>query len=77
MLKQARTKLAGLEQAAWDPRQPDLFAAPATSAPPADALPEGHAAVLETLRDTDVDTLSPRDALNLLYSLRERLDAPE
>ena len=70
VLAQARTKLAGFEQAAYDPMQPDLFAPGPASADP-DA--ERHAAIAERLRSLDADALSPRDALALLYDLQRML----
>ncbi len=67
VLNQARDKLAELEggnigmPAPPQPAQNDLFAAP-TSHP-----------VVEELEQLDVDNLTPRQALELLYSLRKRL----
>ena len=75
VLAEARRTLVELERTARtrtrtaDPAQPDLFAVP-----PAD--PAGtQAALLDALRDTDPDTLSPRAALEALYRLRALLDA--
>ncbi len=48
--------------------QADLFAA-AQPAPPADPHP-----VLEALAEADPDKLTPREALDLVYALRKRLD---
>jgi DNA mismatch repair protein MutS len=65
VLEAAREKLAELEGASFlapPPTQNDLF-----------AVPEPHP-VLRQLDGTDIDGLSPRDALELLYQLREQLD---
>jgi len=48
-----------------------LFAA---AAPPPEEEQTASEAVAEHLRDTDLDALSPRDALDLLYDLKRRLD---
>jgi len=66
VIREAKRHLAELEsQAASAHRQPDLFAAPA--AEPAEPTP--HPAV-DRLIDLDPDSLSPREALALLYELR-------
>ncbi len=68
VLERARDKLAELESGKVGasplptPAQNDLFAAP------------GPHPVVEELGDVDVDSLSPRQALELLYRLREKLD---
>ena len=68
VLSQARDKLAELEggnvglPSAPTPAQDDLFAMP------------GPHPVLEELQDLEVDNLSPRQALDILYRLREKLD---
>ncbi len=67
VLQHARQRLASFEQGGFDPRQPDLFAAPA---PAEDPL---AAELLERLESADVDALSPREALNLLYELKALL----
>jgi DNA mismatch repair protein MutS len=67
VIRAARKRLAQLEQQAVDSRaQGDLFAAP-----PAET-PRDHPA-LELLRRSDPDALSPKEALDLLYRLRQRL----
>jgi DNA mismatch repair protein MutS len=63
VLRTARERLASLEAHAANPRQSDLFAAPV-------APPEPHAAI-DALRDVNPDELSPREALSLIYELRE------
>jgi DNA mismatch repair protein MutS len=77
VIRSARKHLADLEAAAAaHAPQGDLFSAPvATADAPAT---EPHPAV-DALRDCDPDALTPRDALDLLYRLRElaRNDAPE
>ncbi len=69
VIRSARKHLAGLEAAAAaQTPQGDLFSGiPAPSATPA---PEPHPA-LDALRDCDPDALTPREALELLYRLRE------
>jgi len=69
VIRSARKHLADLEAAAAaQAPQGDLFAAPsATAGAPAS---EPHPAV-DALRDCDPDALTPRDALDLLYRLRE------
>jgi DNA mismatch repair protein MutS len=65
VLESARDKLAELEGAAAEaapPTQNDLFAAPAPHP------------VLTELATLDVDDLTPRQALDLLYRLRNKLD---
>ncbi len=69
VLNQARAKLASFERGSFDPRQPDLFAA---AAPEATAA-EPHA-VIDRLEAANLDELSPRAALDLLYELRELLE---
>jgi DNA mismatch repair protein MutS len=70
VIRAARRRLAQLEQQAVDASaQGDLFA---TTVPPAtDAAPDHP--VLEALRGSDPDALSPKQALELLYRLREQL----
>jgi DNA mismatch repair protein MutS len=63
VVRAARRRLAQLEQeAAQRSPQSDLFVAPART------QVEQHPA-LDALRDLEPDTLSPRDALELLYRL--------
>jgi DNA mismatch repair protein MutS len=66
VVRAARQRLAALEQqGVAASAQPDLFrAAPAPAEHPA----------LAFLRGVDPDTLSPREALDALYALREHLD---
>jgi DNA mismatch repair protein MutS len=73
VLARARQRLEELEAAAAHARngaQPDLFVAPAPAATVAAPHP-----VLSRLAALDVDALSPRQALELLYELRHLLDA--
>ena len=65
VLEQARTRLLELESAAHDPRQSDLFAAPA--APAAPVAPDPLRTRLEAL---DLNSLTPKEALDLLYELK-------
>jgi DNA mismatch repair protein MutS len=67
VIRTARKRLADLEaQAARANPQADLFSAPANAEEP---RPEPQHAALEALRAADPDTLSPRDALELIYQL--------
>jgi len=69
VIRAARRRLSELEELGLKASpQRDLFAAPA---PPPETQPN---AVLELLRGADPDTLSPREALNLVYRLRQKLD---
>jgi len=72
VIRAARKNLAELERnAATISPQRDLFAVPLDE--PAPVNHAGHP-VLKLLRDTEPDTLSPREALELLYRLRRQLD---
>ena len=69
VIRSAKKRLADLEAAAAaQVPQGDLFAGSAPINEP--AAPEPHPAV-DALRDCDPDALTPRDALDLLYRLRE------
>jgi DNA mismatch repair protein MutS len=76
VLASARRRLEALEDAAARARsgpQADLF----SGAPPATAAPSAaESTAIERLRGLDVDALSPREALDLIYSLRAALDEP-
>ena len=48
-----------------------LFAAAAPSTPKSDPIPPQYAEVARLLDDTQPDNLSPRDALDLIYKLKE------
>jgi DNA mismatch repair protein MutS len=71
VVKRARALLVQLEERAAGARpQLDLFAAGApTSAPP--PAEEAHDRLRERLASVDVDALTPRGALELLYELRD------
>jgi DNA mismatch repair protein MutS len=70
VVRAARKQLREFEQrAAIDPLQPDLFA---SSAEPEAPDPAPHPA-LERLASIDPDSLTPREALDALYSLRTLL----
>jgi DNA mismatch repair protein MutS len=72
VIRAARKNLVELEQhAANASPQRDLFAASLDEPAPADD--SGHPA-LALLRDTEPDTLTPKQALELLYRLRQQLD---
>jgi DNA mismatch repair protein MutS len=67
VVKRARGLLVQLEERAAGTRpQLDLFTASQTTAPPATIDP-----LRDKLTATDVDALAPRDALQLLYELKE------
>lgn len=69
VIRSARKHLADLEAAAAaHAPQGDLFSAPSASAEA--PATEPHPAI-DALRDCDPDALTPRDALDLLYRLRE------
>ncbi len=73
VVRAARKRLAELEEhgLAAGPQQ-SLFGTGAGAPSPA---PEGEESpVLKTLREIDPDTLTPREALELLYQLRRKLD---
>ncbi|WP_090531227.1 DNA mismatch repair protein MutS [Paraburkholderia sartisoli] len=83
VIRAARRHLAHLEQqsVAQDTPQLDLFAAPlqledTNDEPEAGQVPQHHAAI-EKLRAVDVDGLSARDALQLLYELQDLASAPD
>jgi DNA mismatch repair protein MutS len=71
VIRAARRRLSELEERglAANPQR-DLFAAPALPASEEPAQPPA----LELLRAADPDTLTPRDALDLVYRLRQKLD---
>ena len=71
VLATARERLQALEQAqaTQDPRQADLFNVAAQARPP----DQKTAALIEAVRDIDPDSLSPRDAHALLYTLKSLL----
>jgi DNA mismatch repair protein MutS len=73
VVRAARKRLAELEEhgLAAGPQQ-NLFASAAKDTPPAASL-EDHA-VFKQLRELDPDALTPREALELLYQLRRKLD---
>ena len=70
VLDTARRKLAAFEQGIVDPVQGDLFHVPQ----PTSAAPPPHSAVAARLAELDLDDVSPRAALDLLYELRGLLD---
>jgi DNA mismatch repair protein MutS len=73
VVRAARKRLAELEEhgLAAGPQQ-NLFGSAAKDVPAASSL-EDHA-VFKQLRDLDPDALTPREALELLYQLRRKLD---
>ncbi|MEY2633120.1 MAG: mismatch repair protein [Pseudomonadota bacterium] len=77
VVRTAKKQLRELEQRAHiDPLQPDLFASgPALEdePPPAPPLAATPHPLLEQLAALDVDSLSPREALQALYALKEQL----
>ena len=69
IIQQAKAKLQQLEnQSIPEQAQFDLFTAPPDPAPQTEPHP-----VVETLQAQNLDDLSPRQALELLYSLKEKL----
>ncbi len=85
VLREAKRRLVELEnrEAAAGP-QPDLFAAapavpmdaadPACAVPPAPTFNQARHPVLDKLAALDPDALSPREALDALYALRQLLE---
>ncbi len=72
VIRAARKHLAALEAHAVQPDgQFDLFAAATDSEPPAEAEQAAPIPALEALRDIDPDRLSPREALDTLYQLKQ------
>jgi len=73
VIRAARKRLAELEEhgLAAGPQR-DLFGAGAREAPTAQALEEHP--IFKQLRELDPDVLTPREALELLYQLRRKLD---
>lgn len=74
VLRAAREKLAALEQQSRGDGSPPVPAAP----PPAqsDLFASNQHPALERLRELPLDDLSPRQAQEALYALREMLDLP-
>ena len=70
VINRARKKLSELEEAELraSPAQSDLFLSTQKSEPEVKA-----SLVEEHLMDVDVDSLSPREALDLIYTLKEKL----
>jgi DNA mismatch repair protein MutS len=70
VIRAARRRLAELEERGFNASpQRDLFA-PDAPVPPE---PLQHPS-LELLRSADPDAMTPREALDLLYRLRQKLD---
>ena len=69
VVRRARTVLRELEESSG--HRPQLLAAPRQDQVSLEAL--GEAEVIDRLRRTQPDTLSPMEALNLLYELKQRL----
>jgi DNA mismatch repair protein MutS len=69
VVKSARRILKELEEAAG--HQPQLLSAPKTDQVSLEAM--GEAEVIDRLRRTDPDTMSPMEAMALLYELKEKL----
>ena len=72
VIRAARKRLAELEEhgLAAGPQR-DLFSAGTKDAP---AVQPAEHAVFKRLRDIDPDSLTPKEALELLYQLRKQLD---
>src|SRR6185436_5495689 len=73
VIRAARKRLSELEEhgLAAGPQR-DMFSGGAREA--VDAPPPGEHAVFKRLRELDPDTLTPREALELLYQLRRQID---
>ncbi len=75
VIRAARKHLAALEaHAVQSDGQFDLFAAATDSEPPAEAEQAAPIPALEALRDIDPDRLSPREALDTLYQLKQLIN---
>ena len=74
VIEKARKKLSELEDAEIrsSPTQSDLFLSPPLQASPPEPTPS---AVEDQLREIEVDSLTPREALNLIYELRDKLES--
>ncbi|MES2564071.1 MAG: hypothetical protein V4637_15260, partial [Pseudomonadota bacterium] len=71
VIRAASRRLSALEEQAISPGpQRDLFTLPA----PIEEAPAEHPAIAR-LRTIDPDTMSPREALDAVYELRQKLDA--
>ena len=74
VIRAARRNLQALEEkSATASPQRDLFSGAATA--PAEPEPPLEHPILTALRAADPDALTPRDALALLYQLRQKLDS--
>jgi DNA mismatch repair protein MutS len=72
-IRKAKTYLARLDQfSARSEHQGDLWSGPATASASADDR-AAHDAVVERLRASDPDAMSPREALDALYALKKLL----
>jgi DNA mismatch repair protein MutS len=72
VIRAARKHLAALEaHAAQSDTQFDLFVSAATEEPVADPTTEAASPLKEALLDIDPDSLTPREALDALYRLRQ------
>ena len=69
VVRRARAVLKELEESSG--HRPQLLAAPQQVQVSLEAL--GEAEVIDRLRRTQPDTLSPMEALNLLYELKQKL----
>ena len=67
VLTQAKEKLASFEQAALNPHQADLFIGSTITEPSVDE------SIASRLSELDIDSLSPREALELMYELKALL----
>lgn len=70
MLKNARAKLSELEENGDRKDEKRKDAARSRKAKSRDELPAGVKTVIDTLRNTDPNDLSPKEALTLIYSLK-------
>jgi DNA mismatch repair protein MutS len=75
VIRAARKHLAALEaHAAQSDTQFDLFVSAATEEPVADSATEATSPLKEALLGIDPDSLTPREALDALYRLRQLAD---
>lgn len=72
VINRSREVLAQLERSSAQPTQPDLFATAPAAPPPDPTLPQPHP-IIEEVRQMDLFSMTPLEALNRLAELQRRL----
>jgi len=72
VINRSRAVLAQLERSAAQPVQPDLFTATPAALPPDPTLPQPHP-LIEEVRQMDLFSMTPLEALNRLADIQRRL----